>query len=119
MGLGLPNHSLTGRSLQRTVGLGLPNHSLRGRSLQRTVGLGLPNHSLTGRTLQRTGGAWITKPFTTWKMVTQKLKSYSKSEGYLLSYQLDVEADRARKEGSLSASFKMLESSKDYKIGGD
>ena len=49
------------------------------------------------RSLQRTGGAWITKPFTNWKKATQKMKSHSKSEVHLLSYQLDVEADRARK----------------------
>ena len=54
-----------------------------------------------GRSLQRTGGAWITKPFTNWKMATQKMKSHSKSEVHLLSCQLDVEADRARKEGSI------------------
>ena len=70
-----------------------------------------------GRSFQRTGGAWITKPFTNWKMVTQKMKSHSKSEEHLLSCQLDVEADRARKEGPSSASFKMLESSKRLKIG--
>ena len=52
-----------------------------------------------GRSLQRTGGAWITKPFTNWKKATQKMKSHSKSEVHLLSCQLDVEADRARKEG--------------------
>ena len=38
-----------------------------------------------GRSLQRTGGAWITKPFTNWKKVTQKMKSHSKSEVHLLS----------------------------------
>ena len=54
-----------------------------------------------GRSLQRTGGAWITKPFTNWKKATQKMKSHSKSEVHLLSCQLDVEADRARKEGSI------------------
>ena len=70
-----------------------------------------------GRSLQRTGGAWITKPFTNWKKATQKMKSHSKSEVYLLFCQLDVEADRARKKDPLSASFKMLKSSKDYKIG--
>ena len=64
-----------------------------------------------------TGGAWITKPLTNWKKATQKMKSHSKSEVHLLSCQLDVEADRARKEGSISASLKMLVSSKDYKIG--
>ena len=47
------------------------------------MGLGLPNHSLTG------------------KKATQKIKSHSKSEVYLLSCQLEVEADRARKEGSI------------------
>ena len=41
------------------------------------VRLGLLNHSLTG------------------------MKSHSKSEVHLLSCQLDVEADRARKEGSI------------------
>ena len=45
------------------------------------------------------------------------MKSHLKSEVHLLFVQLDMEADRARKEGSISASFKMLESSKDYKIG--
>ncbi len=54
-----------------------------------------------GRPLQRTGGAWITKPFTNWKKVIQKMKSHSESEMHLLSCQLDVEADRARKEGSI------------------
>ena len=53
------------------------------------------------RSLQRTGGAWITKPFTNWKKATQKMKSHSKSEVHRLSCQLDVEADRARKEGSI------------------
>ena len=33
--------------------------------------------------------------------MTQKMKSYSKSEVHLLSCQLVVEADRARKEGSI------------------
>ena len=33
--------------------------------------------------------------------VTQKIKSHSKSEVHFLSCQLDVEADRARKEGSI------------------
>ena len=33
--------------------------------------------------------------------MTQKIKSHSKSEVHLLSCQLDVEADRARKEGSI------------------
>ena len=53
-----------------------------------------------GRSLQGTDGAWITKPFTNWKKATQKMKSHSKSEVHLLTCQLDVEADRARKEGS-------------------
>ena len=49
--------------------------------------------------------------------MTQKMKLHSKSEVHLLSCQLDdVKDDRARKEGSIVASFKMLESSKDYKI---
>ena len=78
--------------------LRLPKHSLTGIFLQRT---GLPNHSLTGISLQRTGGAWITKPFINWKKETQKIKSHSKSEVHLLPCQLDVEADRARKEGSI------------------
>ena len=33
--------------------------------------------------------------------MTQKMKSHSKSEVHLLSCQLDVKADRARKEGSI------------------
>ena len=53
------------------------------------------------RSLQRIGGAWITKPFTNWKKVTQKMKSHSKSEVHLQSCLLDVEADRARKEESI------------------
>ena len=48
-----------------------------------------------GRSLQRTGGAWITKPFTNWKKVTQTMKSHSKSEVHLLSYQLEVEANKS------------------------
>ena len=51
--------------------------------------------------LFRSGGAWITKPFTNWKKETQKMISHLKSEVHLLSCQLDVEADRARKEGSI------------------
>ena len=54
-----------------------------------------------GRSLQKTGGAWITKPFTNWKKVTQKMKSHPKSEMLILSCQLEVEADRTRKEGSI------------------
>ena len=54
-----------------------------------------------GRSLQRTGGAWITKPFTNWKKATQKIKSHSKSEVQLLFCQLDMEAVKARKEGSI------------------
>ena len=54
-----------------------------------------------GRSLQRTVGTWITKPITNWKKATQKMKSHSKSEVLLLSCQLDVEADKARKEGSI------------------
>ena len=46
------------------------------------MGLELPNHSLTGRR----------------RLVNE---SHSKSEVHLLSCQLDVEADRARKEGSI------------------
>ena len=38
---------------------------------------------------------------TNWKKTTQKMKSHSKSEVHLLSCQLDMEADRARKEGSI------------------
>ena len=46
------------------------------------MGLGLPNHSLNGRRRLR-------------------MKSHKKSEVDLLSCQLDVEVDRARKEGSI------------------
>ena len=35
-----------------------------------------------------------------WKKATQNMKSHSKSAVHLLSCQLAVEADRARKEGS-------------------
>ena len=51
-----------------------------------------------GRSLQRTVGAWITKPFTNWKKVTQKMKSHSKSEVHLLSCQLDVEVIELEKK---------------------
>ena len=57
---------------------------------------------MSGRSLQRTGGAWITKPFTNWKKATQKMKSHSKSEVHLLSFQLDVEADELEKKDPLS-----------------
>ena len=66
-----------------------------------------------GRSLQRTGGAWITKPFTNWKKATQKMKSHLKSEVHCLSCQLDVEADRARKEGSIVSQLQNVWSSKD------
>ena len=76
MGLGLPNHSLTGRSLQKSGGAWItkPFTNWKISSEERIsglVGLGLPNHSLTGRSLQRTGGAWITKPFTNWKISSE------------------------------------------------
>ena len=54
-----------------------------------------------GRFLQRTGAAWITKQFTNWEKASQKVKPHSKSGVHLLSRQLDMEADRARKEGSI------------------
>ena len=63
------------------------------------------NYRRGGRSLQRTGGAWITKPLTNWKKATQNMKSHSKSEVHLLSCQLDVEADRARKEGYIISQF--------------
>ena len=61
-----------------------------------------------GRSLQRTGEAWISKPFTNWKKATQKMKSHAKSEVHLLYCQLDVEADRARKEGSIVSQFQSV-----------
>ena len=70
-----------------------------------------------GRSLQRTGGAWITKPFTSWKKETQKMKSHSKNEVHLLSCQLGRKLIKLEKKDPLSASLKMLASSKDYKIG--
>ena len=70
-----------------------------------------------GRSLQRTGGAWITKPFTNWKKAAQKMKSHSKSEVHLLYCQLDVEADRARKEESIISQLQNVGISIDYKIG--
>ena len=54
---------------------------------------------LTVDTMVVESGTWITKPFTHWKMTTQKMILHSKSEVHLLSCQLDMEADRARKEG--------------------
>ena len=66
-----------------------------------------------GRCLQRTGGAGITKPFTNWKKETQKIKSHSTFYPVKWTWKLiDLE-----KKDPLSASFKMLKSSKDYKIG--
>ena len=64
-----------------------------------------------------TGGTWITKPFTNWKKATQKMKSHSKSEVHLLSCQLDMEGDRARKEGSIISQLQNVGEQKDYKIG--
>ena len=49
--------------------------------------------------------------------MTQKMISHLKSEVHLLSCQLDVEADELEKKDPLSASFKMLLSNNDYKIG--
>ena len=68
-----------------------------------------------GRSLQRTGGAWISKPFTNWKKVTQKMKSHSESEVHLLSCQLDVEAGRARKEGSIISQLQNVGEQKRFK----
>ena len=61
-----------------------------------------------GRCLQRTGGAWITTQFTNWKKATQKMKSHSKSEVHFLYCQLNVEADRARKEGSIISQLQIV-----------
>ena len=44
------------------------------------------------------------------------MKAHSKSEVHLLYGQLDAEVDELEKKDPLSASFKMLERSKDYKI---
>ena len=55
----------------------------------------------SGRPLQRTRGAWITRPFTNWKNAIQKMKSHSQSDVHLLSCQMEVEAERARREGSI------------------
>ena len=70
-----------------------------------------------GRYLHRTGGTWITKPFTNWKKATQKMKSHSKSEVHLLSCQLDVEADRARKEGSIISQLQNVGEQQSLQIG--
>ena len=66
------------------------NYAKRVDLFRGLVGLGLPNHSLTGRRRLRK-------------------KSHSKSEVHLLSCQLDVEADRAKKKDPLSASFRIGE----------
>lgn len=55
-----------------------------------------------GRSLQRIGGAWISKPFCNWKKATQKMRAHSQSETHLLSCQVEVEGNRARKQGSAS-----------------
>ena len=70
-----------------------------------------------GRSLQRTGGAWITKPFTNWKKMTQKMKSHSKVKCSFYPDNWTWKLIELEKKDPLSASFKMLESSKDYKIG--
>ena len=48
--------------------------------------------------------------------MTQKMKSHSKSEVYLLSCQLDVEADGARKEGSIISQAQNVGEANIYKI---
>ena len=63
------------------------------------VGLGLQNHSLTGRSLLRKSNH------------IQKVKSTF----YLVNWTWKL--IELEKKDPLSASFKMLESSKDYKIG--
>ena len=45
------------------------------------------------------------------------MKSHSKSEVHFLSCQLDWKLIELEKKDPLSASFKMMESSKNYKIG--
>ena len=70
-----------------------------------------------GRSLQRSGGAWITKPFTNWKKMTQKMKSHSKEKCTFYPGNWTWKLIELEKKDPLSASFKMLESSKDYKIG--
>ena len=70
-----------------------------------------------GRSLQKIGGAWISKPFTNWKNVTLKMKSHSKSEVHLLSCQLDVEADRARIEGSIISQLQNVGEQQRLQIG--
>ena len=71
-----------------------------------------------GRSLQRTGGAWVTKPFTNWKKVTQKMKSHSKSEVHFYPVNWTWKLIELEKKNPLLANFKMLESSNDYKTGG-
>ena len=56
--------------------------------------------SKSGSGIRKYNKKWE-ETFTNWKKVTQKMKSHLKSEVHLLSCQLDVEADRARKEGSI------------------
>ena len=68
-----------------------------------------------GRSLQRTGGAWITKPFTNWKKVTQKMKLHSKVKCTFYPVNWTWKLIELEKKDPLSANFKMLESSKDYK----
>ena len=73
-----------GWSLMKIYRVHSANYAKRVEDLFRgLVGLGLPNHSLNGR-------RWLRK----WNHI-------QKSEVHLLSRQLDIEADRARKEGSI------------------
>ena len=72
--------------------------------------------SKSGSGIRKYNKKWE-ETFTNWKKVTQKMKSQSKSEVHLLSCQSTWKLIELEKKDPLSASFKMLESSKGYKIG--
>ena len=75
------------------------------------------NYAKRVEDLHRTGGASITKPFTNWKKETQKVKSHSKVKCTFYPVNWTWKVIELEKKDPLSASFKMLESSNDYKIG--
>ena len=65
-----------------------------------------------------TGGAWITKPFTNWKKaVTQKCNHIYKVKCIFYPINWTWKLIELEEKDPLLASFKMLESSKNYKIG--
>lgn len=54
-----------------------------------------------GKSLQRTGGAWITKPFKTWKKAMEKMRAHSHSDVHIHMCEVESAASKAEKEGSV------------------